>query len=222
MQKIEKIIKYKFKNKNLLKQALTHPSFSKKTSYERLEFLGDLILDTVVGIYIYKKYKNEDEEFLTNLKSAYVNKNFLKEISDKIGLKNFSKYTGDNIQRTDKFLEALIGAIFLDGGWKSVEKFIKRFILKKKLEPLKDYKNLIFNYAMKNKGDPPEYIVLKVEGPPHKRKFEVKIKIKGIRKTGRGKAESLKEAEILAAKSLYKKLFCDNHTLKTLLPHIRI
>ncbi|MCM8772084.1 MAG: ribonuclease III [Candidatus Omnitrophica bacterium] len=207
MQKLEKLIKYSFKNKKLLEKALTHPSFSQKDSYERLEFLGDLILDVIVGIYLYKKYKNEDVEFLTNLKSAYVNKRYLKKIADKIGLIKFSKYKGGIIQRTDKFLEALIGAIYLDSGWKNVEKFIKKFILNEELEPLKDYKNLIFDYAIKTGKNPPEYKISKIEGPPHKRKFEVKVKIKGIRKIGKGIGQSIKEAEIEAAKSLYKKIF---------------
>jgi ribonuclease-3 len=205
MQRLEKIIEYKFKNKDLIQMALTHPSFSFYKSYEKLEFLGDLILDAIVGIYLYKKYKDKNEAFLTDLKSAYVNKNYLKEIADKIGLKNFASYKGDNIKRTDKFLEALIGAIYLDGGMKRAEKFIKKFILNKELEPLKDYKNLILNYARKIKGTEPIYEVIKMEGPPHKREYEVRIKIKGIRKVGRGKGNSLKEAEIIAAKSLYEK-----------------
>jgi ribonuclease-3 len=207
MQRLEKIIEYKFKNKDLIQMALTHPSFSFYKSYEKLEFLGDLILDAIVGIYLYKKYKDKNEAFLTDLKSAYVNKNYLKEIADKIGLKNFASYKGDNIKRTDKFLEALIGAIYLDGGMKRAEKFIKKFILNKELEPLKDYKNLILNYARKIKGTEPIYEVIKMEGPPHKREYEVRIKIKGIRKVGRGKGDSLKEAEIIAAKSLYEKIF---------------
>ncbi len=206
MQEIEKVIGYEFKNKKLLEQAFIHPSFSKENSYERLEFLGDLILNTVVGIYIYRKYKNENEEFLTNLKSAYVNKNYLREIASKIRLEKFVKYKGEKIKRSDKFLESLIGAIYIDGGLKKAGKFIKKFILNKKLEPLKDYKNLLFNYARKNKVVLPEYKITKVEGPAHKRKFEVKVKIKGIRKTGKGRGSSLKEAEMLAAKSLYEKL----------------
>jgi ribonuclease-3 len=207
MQRLEKIIEYKFKNKDLIQMALTHPSFSFYKSYEKLEFLGDLILDAIVGIYLYKKYKDKNEAFLTDLKSAYVNKNYLKEIADKIGLKNFASYKGDNIKRTDKFLEALIGAIYLDGGMKKAEKFIKKFVLNKELEPLKDYKNLILNYARKIKGTEPIYEVIKMEGPPHKREYEVRINIKGIRKVGRGKGNSLKEAEIIAAKSLYEKIF---------------
>jgi len=206
MQKLEKIIDYKFKNKKLLTVALTHPSITHNESYEKFEFLGDLILNAIVGIYLFKKYNNKDEGFLTDLKSAYVNKNYLKEIADKINLKIFARYKEKNIKRTDKFLEALIGAIYLDGGLKKTEKFIKKFILNKELEPLKDYKNLILNYAKKFKGTEPIYEIVKIYGPCHKRKYEVKVKIKGIRKIGKGKGSSLKEAEILAAKSLYEKL----------------
>ncbi len=207
MQKLEKIIDYKFKNKKLLMMALTHPSFAHNESYEKLEFLGDLILDAIVGIYLLKKYKDKNEGFLTDLKSAYVNKNYLKEIADKINLKSFARFKGENIKRTDKFLEALIGAIYLDGGFKKAEKFIKKFILNKELEPLKDYKNLILNYARKVKKTEPIYEVIKTKGPPHKREYEVRVKIKGVRKVGRAKGNSLKEAEMLAAKSLYEKIF---------------
>lgn len=206
MQEIEKIINYKFKKKKLLEDALTHSSISSGTAFERLEFLGDLILDAIVGIYIFKKFPDKNEAFLTDLKSAYVNKNYLKEVADKLKLKNYVKYIGNEIKKTDKFLEALIGAIYLDGGWKKTEKFIKEFILKKELEPLKDYKSLIFNYARKFLKAIPEYVLVSIEGPPHKRKFKVKVKIKGIRKTGIGTGDSLKDAELLAAKSLYEKL----------------
>ncbi|MGC8977235.1 MAG: ribonuclease III family protein [Candidatus Ratteibacteria bacterium] len=206
MQKLEKIIGYKFKNKKILNQALTHPSYSKFDSYERIEFLGDLILDAIVGVYIYKKYKDKDEEYLTNLKAAYVNKNYLKKIADEIGIIKYSKYKGEKPVRTDRFLEAIIGGIYLDGGWKNAEKFVKKFILNIELEPLKDYKNLILNYAKRVKGSLPEYKIVRVKGPQHNKEYEVKIKIKGIRNIGKGKGKSLKEAEILAAKSLYEKI----------------
>jgi ribonuclease-3 len=206
MQKLEEIINYRFKNKKLLITALTHPSFSFQNSYEKLEFLGDLILDAIVGINLYKKYKDKNEAFLTDLKSAYVNKDYLKKIANEIGLKNFANYKGENIKRTDKFLEALIGAIYLDGGWKNAEKFIKKFILNRDLEPLKDYKNLILTYARKVKNTVPVYEIVRIYGLEHKRKYEVRVKIKGIKKIGRAKGSSLKEAEITAAKSLYKKI----------------
>ncbi|MCM8818544.1 MAG: putative dsRNA-binding protein [Candidatus Omnitrophica bacterium] len=213
MQKIEKKIGYKFKNKKLLNWALTHSTFASENFYERLEFLGDLILDAVVGIYIFKKYKNKDEEFLTNLKSAYVNRNYLKKISDKMEIIKFTKYKGQKPKRTDRILESIIGAIYLDGGWRNVEKFIKKFILNIELEPLKNYKNLIFNYAIKNHNVNPVYTVVKIEGLPHKRKFEVKVKIKGVKYVGRGKGNSLKEAEIKSAKDLYEKLIRKYRTI---------
>lgn len=206
MQELEKLIGYKFKNKKLLEKALTHPSFSNEDSYERLEFLGDLILDAIVGIFLYKKFKDKDEAFLTDLKSAYVNKNYLKKIADKLKLNKFVKYKGTLTARTDKFLEAIIGAIYLDGGWRNAEKFIKKFILSKEIEPLKDYKNLLLNYARKM-GVLPEYRIVKIEGPEHERKYEVEVKIKGIRKKGKGIGKTIKEAERIAAESLYKKLF---------------
>lgn len=206
MQELEKIINYKFKDKKLLEEALTHPSYSNNSSYERLEFLGDLILDTVVGIYLFKKYKDKNEEFLTNLKSSYVNNYYLKRVCSEIQIMKFVKHKNCNIKRTERFLEAIIGAIYLDGGWKVAKKFIKKFILNKELEPLKDYKNLLLNYAREEKQTFPQYIINK-KNNLQKTQFEVKVKIKGIRKIGKGKGETIKEAELMATKQLYEKIF---------------
>ncbi|MCM8832522.1 MAG: ribonuclease III [Candidatus Omnitrophica bacterium] len=206
MQELEKIIGYEFKNKKLLEEALTHPSYSNNLTYQRLEFLGDLILDTVIGIYLFKKHKDKKEEFLTNLKASYVNRNYLKKVCDEIQIIKFVKHKNCNIKRTDKFIEAIIGALYLDGGWRVVKKFIKRFILNRELEPLKDYKNLILNYSLKNKGVVPEYKVISEKTYHNKKEFVVEVRIKGIRKKGKGKGENKKEAEIIAAKELLQKI----------------
>ncbi|MCM8785397.1 MAG: putative dsRNA-binding protein [Candidatus Omnitrophica bacterium] len=206
MQELERIIGYKFKNKKLLEEALTHPSYSNNLSYERLEFLGDLILDTLVGIYLFKKHKDKNEDFLTNLKSSYVNKNYLKKICDELGIINFIKHKNCNIKRTDKFIESLIGALYLDGGWRVAERFIKNFVLNRELEPLKDYKSLLLKYSLKNKGVFPEYRVVCEKSSHDKKEFIVEVKIKGIRKVGKGKEDTIKQAELNAAKQLYEKL----------------
>ena len=103
-------------------------------------------------------------------------------------------------------MEALIGAIYLDGGWKKVEKFIKKFILDKEMEPLKDYKNILQKISQKLKGAEPVYALVKEKGPPHDKEYEIKVKIPGIRKTGKGKGKTKKEAQLLAAKDILTKL----------------
>jgi len=206
MQRLEKLINYKFKNKKLLEQSLTHPSYSKGNSFERLEFLGDLILDAIVGIYLYKKYSNETESFLTDLKAAYVNKRYLTEVAKKLNIKSFIRYRGCEIRRVDRFVEALIGAMYLDGGWRNAEKFVKKFILDKEIEPLKDYKNILQKISQRLKGTDPVYTLVKETGPPHDKEYEVKVKIPGIRKIGKGKGKTKKEAQLLAAKNILTRL----------------
>ncbi|MCS7179835.1 MAG: ribonuclease III [bacterium] len=211
MQKLEKVIGYKFKNKKLLEEALTHPSYSNNLSYERLEFLGDIVLDAIVGIYLYKKFPDKNEAFLTNLKSAYVNKNYLRKVGDKIGLIKFARKRVNTFKKTDKLVEALIGALYLDGGWKSTTKFVKKFILYEELEPLKDYKSLLLDYSRKLNNSVPQYIV-KENNSLREKIFEVKVKIKGLRKIGKGKGYSIKEAELQAAKQLYEKIMYSKKT----------
>lgn len=206
MEKLEKLINYKFKNKKLLEYSLTHSSYSKENSFERLEFLGDLILDVIVGIYLYKKHSKETESFLTDLKAAYVNKKYLTEVAKKLNIKSFIRYRGCEIRRLDRFVESLIGAIYLDGGWRNAEKFVKKFILDKKIKPLKDYKNILQKISQRLKNIDPVYILVKETGPPHDKKYEVKVKIPGIRKIGKGKGKTKKEAQLLAAKNLLTKL----------------
>ena len=123
IEKLEKYIGYEFKNKELLIQALTHPSYSNENSYERLEFLGDIILDAIVGVYLFKKYKNEDESFLTDLKSAYVNRNFLHKVGSHLNLRKYIRFKGHQISHLDNFVESIIGAIYIDGGWRRAENF---------------------------------------------------------------------------------------------------
>jgi len=205
IEKLEKIIGYEFRNKKLLKKALTHPSYSSENSYERLEFLGDLILDTIVGIYLFNKYKKERESFLTNLKSGYVNSKFLHNIGEEINLKEFIYYKTPEVPKLDTFVEGIIGAIYLDSGWESAKKFVKKFILSKKIAPLIDYKNLLNDIARKKFSSSVKYKLIKEVGPPHKKIFETEVEILGEKIVGKGKGFSKKESEILAAKDLLEK-----------------
>ena len=205
IEKLEKYIGYEFKNKELLIQALTHPSYSNENSYERLEFLGDIILDAIVGVYLFKKYKNEDESFLTDLKSAYVNRNFLHKVGSHLNLRKYIRFKGRQISYLDNFVESIIGAIYIDGGWRRAENFIKNFILKIPVEPLKDYKSLLYTFSIKISGFPPVYRIVNEKGPPHKRAYEVKVKIPRKKYVGRGKGRTKKEAEMNAAKNILQK-----------------
>lgn len=206
IKKLEKALNYKFKNKNMVRKALTHPSFSNENSYERLEFLGDLILDAIVGVHIFKKYPKENESFLTNLKSSYVNKKFLQDVGERLEMQKYIKYNTSEVPKLDDSVEAIIGVIYLDGGWKNAERVIKKYILHKKIEPLMDYKGLLLNFAKKNFDSIVKYKIVKETGPDHKKKFEIKVKIDGKRRVGVGKAYTRKEAEMIAAQNLLEKL----------------
>ncbi len=136
-------INYKFKNKELLERALTHSSKS-PNNYERLEFLGDSILDFLVGEYFYKHCK-EDEGKLTVLRSHYVSENYMSSVFDKLDLKNdvkLGKSWQGEISKAikDDVVEALLAAIYLDAGENGIEE-AKKFILEN--FDLQNYKSVV-------------------------------------------------------------------------------
>ncbi|MDD3725983.1 MAG: ribonuclease III [Candidatus Ratteibacteria bacterium] len=206
IERLEEMIGYRFKRKHLIEEALTHPSCDNGISYERLEFLGDLILDAIVGITLFKKNPSASESFLTDLKSAYVNRKYLQKIGEDIKLHKCIQYRGYEVPHLDNFIEGIIGAIYLDSGWKSAETFVKRFILNKKIEPMQNYKNLLSSIARKEFKTEPVYQVISEKGPPHKKIYTVKVKIHGKRYVGTGKAGNKKDAEMSAAEELLRKL----------------
>jgi ribonuclease III len=206
IKKLENILCYEFKNKKLPEKALTHPSCRENHSYERLEFLGDLILDAVIGIAIFKKYPQKPESFLTNLKSAYVKSDYLCKVGKEMGLEKCIYFISSEVPNLDNFVESVIGAIYLDGGWRKAGKVIRKFIFNKQIEPLKDYKNLLQRYSKCYSNTFPCYQTVKEWGQPHKKRYEVKVKVKGKRYVGRGKGRTKKEAQVEAARRLLVKL----------------
>lgn len=137
-EELEKILKYSFKDKQLLEEALTHPSTSssnkkqKRFNYERLEFLGDSILSFVIIDYLLRKYKNETEGQLSKRKSFLVSKQTVSDISRRLGIGDFiilskgEEQSGgrNNINNLENVFEAILGAIFLDSDFCTVQKFI--------------------------------------------------------------------------------------------------
>jgi len=206
MQEIEKIIDYEFKNKKLLEIALTHSSFSTQNSNERFEFIGDLILNFIVGISIFKKFPDKDEGFYTNLKSGYVNQHYLNSLGEKLEIAKYIKYKGTKPIDLSDFIESIIGAIYLDGGLRKTERFVKKFILSNKIEPLIDYKGELITISRKLSGKLPSYEIIDEKGPAHKKNYKVIVKIEGIESKGEGEGKSKKEAEIKAAKDILTKI----------------
>lgn len=213
-----------FKNDNLLQQALTHRSWVNENSEnlgtnERLEFLGDAILEFVVSKEIYAKFPNEEEGYLTALRANLVNTKNLSVVATnlKIGeMIKLSKGEEDGGGRTNSSLladtvEAIIGALFLDQGIEASEKFIIENILidvdQKASLPLKDPKSLL-QEKVQSKGYPaPKYQVVSENGPDHNKEFTVEVIVNGkpeAKGIGRSKSEAEQDAATNALKSMVK------------------
>lgn len=199
-------------NKELLETALTHTSYANEhnvVSYERLEFLGDAVLELISSDYIYKTHKwNEGE--MSRKRSLYVCENALYEYSKEINLKDYIKL-GNGIREANKTViadvfEALIGAIYLDKGIKTVEHFFNTLIvpyIENNVDFLMDYKSTLQELVQTEKKSV-EYKIVKEGGPAHKKYFEVNVIIDGI-VYGKGRGRSKKEAEQHAAKEAINK-----------------
>lgn len=221
--KLEKLIGYRINNHRYFVRALLHRSYLEQsseidTSNERLEFLGDAVLSVVVAEYLFKKFPEEDEGFLTKARAKFVNKIALADAADSIGLSEFL-LVGKNLSTTftqnsktilaDAF-EAVIGAIFLDNGLEASRRFISRVLV----EPFaragihlidENFKSQLLEYAQSKKMDTPVYSVVKEEGPHHNKIFTIKVEITG-QEYGVGKGKSKKIAEQNAAEVAFKKL----------------
>ena len=227
----EKKIGYVFKNKNLLIDSLTHPSFlldkkndSKLSRYdfERLEFLGDRVLGLAIASLIYKKFNKKNEGDLSKKLSYLVQKNFLHKIAielsiDKILIFTFKKKNDKmNASILADAIESIIGAIYLDGGFSNSAKFIKKIwgpYLDIKESNLQDPKTHLQEISQKKYKKLPDYSLLKKEGPSHSPIFTVSLKalkLKKIKATGTSIREAEKNAAITAIK-----LFNEKKIIKT-------
>lgn len=215
-----------FTDKSLLDLALTHRSWVNENkgvrkSNERLEFLGDAVLEFIVSRELYKKFPEEDEGFLTALRSTLVNTNSLAEIAQSLnlgGLVYLSKGEQDSGGRNNNSLladtvEAIIGALFIDQGLSAAESFIFENLLKD-LEaraklPLKDSKSLLQEYVQSKNMSTPRYKVINEEGPDHDKKFEIEVTVDNkVLGSGTGKSKSMAEQE--AAKNALSMIQSEN------------
>lgn len=214
-EEFEDIIGYRFKNKELLRQALSHSSYANEKkrpngSNERLEFLGDSVLSIVVSDYLYKNL-NVAEGDLTKMRASLVCEKSLFVFAQKIRLGEFillgkgEENTGGRERPSivsDAF-EAVIAAIYLDGGMEAAAKHILRFMpedIKHTKKPvLSDFKTLLQEVVQKNPEEKVEYVLIGEEGPDHNKRFVVEVCLNS-QVIGKGKGRSKKEAEQLAAK----------------------
>lgn len=217
VEELESKIGYTFKNRKLLKIALTHSSFANESggkfvSYERLEFLGDSVLGIITSDYIFRTFPHLPEGELTKLRATLVCEKQLCVFSQELGLKKFIKLSrgerhcmGQNRPSilADVF-EAICAAIYLDSGMEEAKNFVLKFIVpavkNPKIQNAKDYKTDLQEIVQKNPGETIEYVLIKEEGPDHDKKFTVEAKISN-NPVGRGSGKSKKEAEQHAAKA---------------------
>ena len=214
-KELEKIIKYNFRKTSLLEKALTHKSYDNIINNEKLEFLGDRVLGLVISEKLLEKYPDEKEGIIDKKFANLVNKKTCTLIAKKINLKKFILLGNSHkkLERSaDKIssdcLEAIVGAIYLDSGLKSVEKFIfifwEEFLLKSTVT-LIDSKTKLQEFSLKKFKELPKYIFFKKTGPQHRPLFKTVVQIPNSKKIV-GIGSSKKNAQQNAAAKLLKTL----------------
>ena len=207
---IEKKINYIFHNKDYIKQAFTHKSLdtSPRKNYERLEFLGDAVLDIIVSRELMREFPDGDEGLLTQRRASLVQKPFLATIGHLLDLMDHLKIEQSvnlNIEKiADKQLanlfEALIGAMYLDGGIEPCRRLILDTIWAHKEEAWKstNYKGKLIEYCHSHEIENPVFLIKDTSGPDHQKTFEIQVKI-GLKTYASGLGTNKKTAEQTAA-----------------------
>lgn len=216
---LEKEINYNFKNKDLLTVALTHSSYCNENrkrgfteSNERSEFLGDSVLSVITAEFLFNRYPDADEGFLTRTRAALVCEDTLAAFSNQIGLGDYmlfgkgeSASTGGRHRKStiaDAF-EALIAAIYLDGGMEKAKEFVLPFITSMLETVIKigteDYKSRLQRIVQQTPEEVLTYTLVGEEGPPHDRTFDYEVYLNS-NLLGKGRGRSKREAEQAAAR----------------------
>lgn len=216
MQKLEANLKYTFKNKNLLKNALTHSSYANEKkgefqSNERLEFLGDSVLSIIVAEHLFNNYPQLPEGRLTKLRASLVCEQTLCRFSKELCLGDYlllgkgEKANGGNNRPSilaDAF-EAVLAAIYLDGGMEAAKRHVLRFVSYElahlEHENFKDFKTELQEIIQRNPEEKLSYVLIGEEGPDHDKSFTVEVHLNS-NVIGKGVGHSKKNAEQMAAK----------------------
>ena len=214
---VEKKINYIFHNKDYIRQAFTHKSLdtSPRKNYERLEFLGDAVLDIIVSRELMREFPEGDEGLLTQRRASLVQKPFLATIGHLLDLMDHLKIEHSvnlNIEKiADKQLanlfEALIGAMYLDGGIEPCRRLILDTIWAHKEEAWKstNYKGKLIEYCHSHEIENPVFLVKDISGPDHQKTFEIQVKI-GSKTYASGLGTNKKTAEQTAAQLALEEL----------------
>ena len=214
---LEKKLDIKFRDKDLLTQAFCHRSYLNENpdfyleNNERLEFLGDAVLELVITEHLYKKYPKKPEGELTNWRASLVNAKMLSEIAKGLEFNDFLLLSRGETKETGKArqyilanaFEAFVGALYLDQGYKPCQEFIKKHLIKRLSEIIekglfKDAKSHFQEKAQEVTGFTPTYSVLEEWGPDHAKNFTIGVFL-GKELVAKGKGSSKQEAEEAAA-----------------------
>lgn len=222
LQALQERLGYTFQNKELLIEALTHKSYKQPYNNERLEFLGDAVLDLIVGEYLYKKFRNFDEGKLSKMRASLVNEGGFTSLANYLNLGEhifLSNAEENNSGRTKSSLlsnafEAVMGAMYLETGLGKVQEIT--ISLLEHVHPdisldslFKDYKTSLQELTQAHYGTTPEYQLIAAHGPDHKKEFEVAVIIDGKRYAsaqGKSKKQAQQEAAQIALEMLSKEL----------------
>ena len=217
ISEFERIIGYAFQNIDLLRKALTHKSYAdeigSKEYNERMEFLGDSVLASAVVDYLYHKYPDQDEGKLSQLKSQLVSRQELSRWAREISVGEYIYISASEEQsggrKRDSILadtiEAVIAAIYIDGGFEHARRFILKYYAKQRRIIITDTKSKLQEYVQSTYKALPVYKVISESGPDHEKSFEMAVYIKK-EMLGTGVGRSKKEAEQAAAKNALKQL----------------
>ena len=221
MTTLEEKLGYEFRDPALLENALTHSSCANESrgrlqSNERLEFLGDSILGMVVADHLYRNHPDLPEGELTRTRAALVCEDSLVEVAEALRLGEYlhlgkGEEAGGGRKRPSiqaDAVEAVLAAVYLDGGIGAARKIVQQYILCREVEGLtspRDYKTALQELVQRESGQVLKYRLTGEEGPDHDKRFFVEVDLNG-EMAGRGKGHSKKEAEQMAAKAAIAKL----------------
>lgn len=221
MEKLEEKLGYTFQNRALLENALTHSSYANENKHtgaqsnERLEFLGDSVLGMVTADYLYRVHPDLPEGDLTRTRAALVCEGSLVEVAQQLELGTYLKLgkgedAGGGRERPSivaDAVEAVLAAVYLDGGIGSARKIIQRFILDREEEKSgsRDYKTALQELVQRESGQVLAYRLVGSTGPDHAKRFQVEVELNGA-PVGAGEGRSKKEAEQMAARAAISRL----------------
>ena len=213
--KIYALTGYRFKQTNLLEQALTHRSYSRQQNNERLEFLGDSILNLIISNHIYKRFNAADEGDLSRIRASLVNQETLAQVARQFDLGDYIHLGGGELKSGGfrrasilaDALEALIGAVYLDSDYPQTETTVLHLFQEQLKNTdsganLRDPKTRLQEYLQASKNSLPDYQVEQITGKSHDQVFIVSCKLGDLDLQGKGKGPSRKKAEQQAAQNI--------------------